>query len=149
MGATPEVQECREPTPRSGVGHQIKPNKAIIMRSQGANIDLPIITKLLGPKTCCRNKLASQRMEACAVSKGLLAVLSLALAPQCSLLTRSAKWPLPLTWMQTLTADCVSSSCPEQRLAQIVNELQSFCCSTRSHKIQHPAESLRCLKWGC
>ena len=51
------------------------------------------------PKTCCLNKLASDRRQACAVSKALFAVLLLALALQCSLLTRSEKnardWPSP------------------------------------------------------
>ena len=41
------------------------------------------------PETCCLDKLASERGTAFAVSKSLIAVLSLALAQQCSLLTRS------------------------------------------------------------
>ena len=85
------------------------------------------------PKTGCLDKLASERREACAVSKALFAVLSLALALQCSLLTRSKKiardWPSPcpltltLTQTQTQTPDCASSSFPEQRLPQILNEV--------------------------
>jgi len=45
------------------------------------------------PKTCCLDKLASERRQACAVIKPLFGVLSFVLAQLCSLLTRSEKLP--------------------------------------------------------
>jgi len=41
------------------------------------------------PKTCYLDKFASQRRQACAVSKALFAVLSLVMAHLCSLVTIS------------------------------------------------------------
>ena len=81
------------------------------------------------PKTGRLTKLASESRQARAVSKALFAVLSLGLALQCSLVTRSGKTSsyqlrkncqgLALLFPR----NCASSFCREQRLPQNLNEL--------------------------
>ena len=86
------------------------------------------------PKTCCLNMLASERRPACAVSKALFAVLSLALALQCSLLTRSEifamDWPSPcpltLTLTQTLTATAPAAFAASTGYIKIATNSKAF-----------------------
>ena len=90
------------------------------------------------PKTCSLNMLASERRQACAVSIALFAVLSLALALQCSLITRSENFardrpspcPLTLTLTQTLTATAPAAFARGKSYIQISTNSKAFAVPT-------------------